>query len=368
MEQPSSHLAVTNARRVAVVGGGIIGCSIAWRLAQRGWNVVLYERAELGGEASWAGAGMLAPGGEVDEDSELLALAKRSRALYGQYVSELETASGQGIDYQENGALDLAYSGDEWQQLQSRAQKQTLLGIVSKSMPIGSVKAFWPFVRADELAGAIFYPDDAVVDPRDVMPALRVACLGAGVTIADHQPVDRIEQLSPRQVRICSLTARTDFRAAVLAAGAWSGSIPVHGMPPIPASEPVKGHLLGYRVPQMYCQTIVRRGSTHTYILQRSNGFLIAGSNMEHAGFDRTIQEPVVKQLQSDAGFVLPHLMETTPTETWTGFRPGSDRLYIGQWQNSPLYLAYGHLRNGLLLAPATAERIADEMSQAFFG
>jgi glycine oxidase len=352
---------------VAVVGGGIIGTSIAWRLAQRGWNVVLYERGELGGEASWAGAGMLAPGGEVDEASELLALAQRSRSLYGEYVGDLETASGQPIDYQENGALDLAYSANEWEQLRDKAERQTQLGIASKIMPVDRVKAFWPFVRSDDLVGAIFYPDDAVVDPREVMAALRIVCQKAGVVIAEHHTIDKIEQLSAREIGIYSGTARTDFRAAVLAAGAWSGAIPIQGMEPIPESKPVKGHLLGYQRPQKYCQTIVRRGHTHTYLLQRSNGFLIAGSNMEYAGFDRSIQESVVQQLQSDAAFLLPHLAETTPTEVWNGFRPGSDGLHIGRWQDSPLYLAYGHLRNGLLLAPATAERIADEMAEAFF-
>ena len=363
--QPSSSASGT--RRVAVVGAGIIGASVAWRLAQRGWNVVLHDKGDLGGEASWAGAGMLAPGGEVDQDSELFALAKRSRSLYPEYVSELETASGQAIDYQENGALDLAYSAVEWQDLQQRAVRQTQLGIASKVMPDDRVKAFWPFVRAEGLTGALFYPDDAVVDPRAVMSALRIACEGAGVTIADHHAVYRIEQISARQVRVWNGTGGTDFRAAVLAAGAWSGSIATGGMAPIPASQPVKGHLIGYQSPQKCCQTIVRHNHTHTYILQRSNGFLIAGSSMEYAGFDRAVQHQIVKQLESNAAFVMPHLAETTPTAVWTGFRPGSDGLHVGRWQESALYLAYGHLRNGLLLAPATAERIADQMAEAFF-
>ena len=210
-------------------------------------------------------------------------------------------------------------------------------------------------------------PDDAVVDPRGVMAALRVACERAGVTIAERHAVHRIEQVSARQIRVWNGAGGNDFRAAVLAAGAWSGSIETSGMPPIPASEPVKGHLIGYQMPHKCCQTIVRHDLTHTYILQRVNGFLIAGSNMEHAGFDRSIQNQVVKQLETNAAFVLPHLAETSPTEVWTGFRPGSDRLHIGRWQESPLYLAYGHLRNGLLLAPVTAERIADQMAEAFF-
>ncbi len=351
-----------------MVGAGIIGASIAWRLAQRGWKVVLYDQGELGGEASWAGAGMLAPGGELDRESELLTLAKRSRSLYPEYVGELETVSGLAIDYQENGALDLAYSAAEWQELRQRSNRQIQLGIASRNMPVHQVKAFWPFVRTEGLVGAMFYPDDAVVDPRTVMSALRVACERVGVILAERHAVHRIEQISERQIRVWNgAGGNDDFRTAVLAAGAWSGSIAISGLAPIPASEPVKGHLIGYQMPQKCCQTIVRHDLTHTYMLQRANGFLIAGSNMEHAGFDRSIQNHIVKQLESNAAFLLPHLAETSPTEVWTGFRPGSDRLHIGRWQESPLYLAYGHLRNGLLLAPVTAERIADQMAEAFF-
>lgn len=310
---------------------------------------------------------MLAPGGELDRASELLTLAKRSRSLYPEYVGELETASGLSIDYQENGALDLAYSAAEWQELRQRSNRQIELGIASRLMSVHQVRAFWPFVRTEGLVGAMFYPDDAVVDPRTVMSALRIACERAGVTIAERHAVERIEQTSRRQIRVWDGTGGNDFRAAVLAAGAWSGSIATSGMPPIPASEPVKGHLIGYQMPQKCCQTIVRHDLTHTYMLQRANGFLIAGSNMEYAGFDRSIQSQVVKRLETNASFLLPHLAETSPTEVWTGFRPGSDQLHIGRWQESPLYLAYGHLRNGLLLAPVTAERIADQMSEAFF-
>jgi glycine oxidase len=308
---------------------------------------------------------MLAPGGELDRASDLFTLAKRSRSLYPEYVGELETASGRAIDYQENGALDLAYTEAEWHDLRLRANRQTELGIASRFMPVHRVKAYWPFVRAEGLTGAMFYPDDAVVDPRSVMAALRIACERAGVAIIEQTAVERIEQISARQIRVCTATSGSDFRAVVLAAGAWSGSIAVSGMHPIPASQPVKGHLIGYQTPLKYCQTIVRHNLT--YMLQRANGFLIAGSNMEYAGFDRSIQSQVVKQLETNAAFVLPSLAESSPSEVWIGFRPGSDALHIGRWQESSLYLAYGHLRNGLLLAPVTAERIADQMSEAFF-
>jgi len=144
--------------------------------------------------------------------------------------------------------------------------------------------------------------------------------------------------------------------AALIAAGAWSGAIAVKPVP-IPAASPVKGHLIGYQQPAQTCRTIIRHG--HSYLLQRASGLLIAGASVEHVGFDRRIDERIVSQLTADAGFVLPHLRDTPPTEAWVGFRPASDQLRVGRWQESNVYLAYGHYRNGILLAPLSADRLA---------
>jgi glycine oxidase len=123
----------------------------------------------------------------------------------------------------------------------------------------------------------------------------------------------------------------------------------------------VKGHLIGYQQPEQTCNTIVRHG--RTYLMQRSNGLLIAGSSMERVGFDRELDPVIESDLAKRAGFIMPHLTETSPTESWMGFRPASDDLHVGVWHSPRLYLAYGHFRNGILLAPVTAERIAGDVS-----
>lgn len=325
-------------RAVVVIGGGIIGLSIAWRAAQRGFRVTVFDQGGLGGEASWAGAGMLAPGGEAEEASAFTSLLLESRRLYPAFVGEL----GGAIDYQECGALDIAYSAEEFAELEHRAASQESAGILSRPVCVEEVRQKWPHVQAEGVAGARFYPDDAVVNPRDLVACLIERCRELGVELVEEH-------------RIESVRASDDI--TVIAAGAWSSSIVAEGAPPLPVSEPVKGHLIGYREPIGTCPTIVRHGAR--YFLQRANGLLIAGASVEHIGFNRAIAPEIKTNLQDGAARVFPHLTDREPDEVWTGFRPGPERLQIGPWHSPNLLLAYGHYRNGILLAPVTAERIA---------
>ena len=334
-------------KSIAIVGGGIIGMSIAWRVAQSGFDVVLHEKGSIGKESSWAGAGMLAPGGEFDHDSELAQMAIESRDLYRDFVEELQSESSAAIDFQETGALDLAYSAAEMEALVARTERQAAMGIPSRRLSVQQVETFWPRVRKDHLVGGYFYPGDASVNPRDVVAALQVACSKAGVKLQENSDIKTI--------------AADAHDAVVIAAGAWSSSIEVVGVPALPASEPVRGHLLGYQQPAHACDTIVRRGET--YLLQRSHGLLIVGASVEKVGFEREIDKEAVARLERQAAEVMPHLGETWPTEVWNGFRPGSDEIHLGKWHSKHVYLAYGHYRNGILLAPLTAQRIVSQIN-----
>lgn len=345
---------------IAIIGGGLIGLSVAWELARAHCQVFVYEKNRVGGEASWAGAGMLSPGGEVVGPSLLASLALESRNLYRQFVHDLEQASGFAIDYQECGALDLAYSPEELQTLEARALDQDSAGIQSLPVSAAHILAFWPHLRKQGLTGGRFYPKDAIVNPRELVPALAAVCRKRGVAVLENCAVARIG-VSETAVTVEASCGTAMHQAAVIAAGAWSSSFAVEGVPPIPRAEPVKGHLIGYQQPEHACTTIVRHGPT--YLLQRAGGLLIAGASVEHVGFDRELRREVAAGLAEAAAFVFPHLAETAPSETWIGFRPGSDSLHIEAWHSKLLLLAYGHYRNGILLAPATARRIAAEIT-----
>lgn len=347
-------------KSLAVAGGGIIGMSIAWRLAQHGCSVTVFDKGTIGGEASWAGAGMLAPGGEIETASRLASLSIESRRLYGSFVQELERASGCRIDYQECGSLDLAYSKEDLDALEARAGRQAEIGIASKPLTPAQVSAFWPRVRIADLAGARFYAGDAIVNPREVVAALREACKVLGAELIDNCPV-RAAAIGAGEVVVETCRGQRAYDTLVVAAGAWSGSIAITGVPPLPVAEPVKGHLIGYPQPEQTCSTIIRHG--HTYLLQRANGLLIAGASVEHVGFKREVDAVIVSELARAAGFVLPHLRDTAPSEKWIGFRPASDDLHVDTWHSERLYLAYGHYRNGILLAPVTARDLAAQIT-----
>lgn len=218
-----------------------------------------------------------------------------------------------------------------------------------------------------ETAGALFYPEDAMVDPRDVMRALRAACLAHQVRIREQTRATAI-RLAPQRADVETSAGQLSATVAVLAAGAWSSQVAVTcagQRMEIPESFPVRGHLLGYALEAGSVGPILRRG--HTYILQRCNGFTIAGTSSETVGFDRRLDPAIVADIQARAAEMLPRLRSAGEPQAWLGFRPATPDFQprIGRLDDTNLWLAYGHYRNGILLAPATAARIRGEIWQA---
>ncbi|MGD0362930.1 MAG: FAD-dependent oxidoreductase [Bryobacteraceae bacterium] len=333
---------------IVVIGGGIIGGSIAWRLAQAGAAVTIVEAGAFAGEASWAGAGMLAPGGEFVTRSRWTESALESLALYPAFVEELAGETGVGIDYRRCGALEIARTEDEWRDLLARREAQADLGI-----------------RSEVTVGGVYYPDDALVDPRDVTRALRCACERRGVRICEQTRALAV-RLTGQRADVETSGDALSGSAVVLAAGAWSGAVPVNGAQgriAIPSTFPVRGHLLGYTLEPGAVGPILRHG--HTYVMQRSSGFTIAGTSSEEVGFNREIDPAVVAGIRARADELLPRLLDAGEPTAWLGFRPAAEGLepVIGRLPNTCLWLAYGHYRNGILLAPATAARVAREMA-----
>ena len=336
---------------VVVIGAGIIGGSIAWRLAQAGAAVTLLDAGTLGGEASWAGAGMLAPGGEIAGRSGWAEFALESRALYPAFADELRAESGMTVDYRACGAIETPGSDAEWQEMLSRRAAQHELGI-----------------RAEISGRSIFYPDDALVDPRDVTRALRSACRNHHVRILEQTRVNGV-RLAPGHVEVETSAGTRPASAAVLSAGAWSGEIPISGPDGsvhIPPTIPVRGHLLGYNLAPGSLGPILRRG--HTYVMQRSSGFTIAGTSSEQAGFDRRLDPQIVAGIHARACELFPDLRKGPAPVPWLGFRPATPdyELVLGRLHDTRLWLAYGHYRNGILLAPATAARLAGELTSSW--
>jgi len=348
---------------VIIAGGGVIGASIAWRLARNRLRVLLLNAAKIGGEASSAAAGMLAPGGEFDKPSPLLDFAVSSLAKYDDFVDALQADSGLPIELRHTGAVQIALTNAEFASLSERAAWQRDAGIPSTVLTRDKLRALVPLARPDAV-GAIHYTSEATVDPAGLMTALRAACIACRVTIQEHSPVASI---AVNATGACISDASAPF--AVITAGAWSSgiSVTIDNQPyALPRSFPVKGHLLGYRLPAGSLAATVRH--EHTYILQRADGFTIAGSSTEDAGYDRTIDRQIVSELAARASALVPASASLKPESIWIGFRPATDAAapHIGRVTlnnaASRLWLAYGHYRNGILLAPATCDRICQEI------
>ncbi len=341
---------------ILIAGAGIIGASLAWQLARKGCRVLVCDAGKLGGEASWAGAGMLAPGPEYEEPGEWLDFALHSLALYTEFVGQLEEDSGLGVEFSQCGSLEIACGEEEFSLLRDRAARRSQSGIETQILPSSELLARVPQL-ASSVCGAVFYPNEGQVDPRTVSEALRAALPRRGVELREQT---RVANLYPHgsgvDVRLANgETVSTTM--AVIAAGAWSSQIAVAGYA-LPEGFPVKGHLAGYRLPPGTLPHVLRFG--HTYIVQRTTGYTIAGSSEEHLGFDRNVDAGIVSGIHEAAARLAPGLLPAAPDDAWIGFRPATvlPHPLIEQLGESPVWLAYGHYRNGILLAPATAERL----------
>ena len=204
-----------------IVGAGIIGSSIAWRLAGRGVKVTLLDAGRLGAEASWAGAGMLAPGGEIVERSPWSDLALESLRLYPEFVRELSSDSARSIDFQRDGAIEAAFDEAELADLDRRALRQQEIGIASERITVADAR-----VLGADVVGARFFPSDALVDPRDITAALRRACLARGVEIREGVRAERIDA-SAGSVKVTTAAGEIAADSGILAAGAWSSGVRV---------------------------------------------------------------------------------------------------------------------------------------------
>jgi len=313
---------------VLIVGAGLIGSSTAWRLAQAGARVSLTDAGRFGGETSSAGAGMLAPGGEFDGPSVWFDLGVEGMRMYPAFVDELRAEAGMPVDFALCGCRHFIASDEA----RARAAFQSANGIQVEITP-----------------GGLFYPDAGFVDPTDLLRALRYAIQARSVAIVEHQPVSELEA--------------SHYDAVVIAAGAWSQQVRItfHGQPlMLPSVKPIKGHLVGFDLTPGSLGPMLRR--EHTYVLQRSNGFTIAGSTEEDAGFDRSVSAGTCEQIHRAAAELFPALEQATPSKCWIGFRPYSSEPHIGRVEGTNVWLAYGHFRNGILLAPLTAAQISEQI------
>ena len=346
---------------VIVVGGGVIGLSIAWKASERGLSVTVVEESP-GRGASWAAAGMLAPVTEVHPGEEhVLGLGVASLALYPDFVARLEELTGLSTGYREGGTLMAAATGDDYAALQDVALVQERLGLEVERLKRKDARALEPALTPG-LRAAWFAAGDHHIDNRALVEAVTEACKRSGVElVADTVAEVIVSRTKAMGVRLAS-GAVLDAGALVVAAGAWSGALP--GIPDEyrPPVRPVKGQLLylrGAADEQLLTHNV--RG-LDVYLVPRRDGRIVVGATVEERGFDMTVTAGAVYELLRDAFELVPGLSELELVECVAGLRPGSpdNAPMIGATGLDGLFVATGHYRNGILLTPLTAEAMAE--------
>jgi glycine oxidase len=348
---------------VVVIGAGIIGLAIAWRAAQRGASVCVLERGELGGGASHVAAGMLAPVTEADPgELELLALGLRSARIWPSFAAELAQASGVDPGLRRCGALVVARDRDEAQALERELALRHELGLdVQRLLPSAARRlepALAPTIRL-----ALDVPGDHATDPRATVIALAEASRHTGVALYTHTAAERINLDGAKIAGVRLAGGRVvATEQVVVAAGAWSGAIA--GLPGAARLRlrPVKGQILRLRDPAGpgLVERIVRFEGG--YLVPRGDGRYVLGATMEERGFDTSVTAGGLYELLRDAGELVPGVRELIVEELSAGLRPATpdNAPVLGRCAEvEGLVWATGHHRNGVLLAPVTAEIVA---------
>jgi glycine oxidase len=348
----------SRAADVLVIGGGIIGCSIAWRLAQAGMKVTVLDRSEPGGEASTAAAGMLAPLGEMLEPRTFSELCVASRNLYPRFAAEIEESSGHHAGYCSDGSLMVALDEKLEEELREIHRLQTAQGYTLHPLTAAEIQdrgsELFPHIRS-----GLFIPDDHWVDNERLMHALLIACQRAGVRVEAgcalhkfHNKGDHIDGI------VAGNDARFTAKTYVLAAGCWSGKVAEELGLHVPVA-PCCGQMMEFEV-QRELPFVVRSGMH--YLVPRSERRLLVGTTSEYAGFEKSVTARGLFSIIEGAVRLAPMVGEARFLRAWAGLRPDTeDHLPIlGYGEIENLVFATGHFRNGILLAPITAEIIAD--------
>ena len=345
---------------VAIVGAGVVGLSIGWRLASRGLRVALFDAGEPGGGTSAAATGMLAAAAEHEAGGEaLLALGLESQRLWPTFRAGLETAAACDIDYRTEGTLVVAVGRDEVDRLRARQDLHRRAGLATSWMSGSAARESEPGLRP-AVSGAISCPDDHQVDPPRLLGALRHAFLAAGGSLLSHQRVERLDRVAGGIGGVVTGDRVCRAGLTVLATGAaigGGGLLPAEIRLPI---RPLKGQALALRMRRgpLPIERVVWTSEIH--LAPKSDGRLVVGATVEEAGFDPAITAGAVYALLEAGRRVLPGLEEMVIDSLWTGFRPTSDddAPVIGSTRIGGLVVAGGHHRNGYLLAPVTAQAI----------
>ncbi len=325
---------------ILIIGGGVIGLSIARELHKRGaGSITIVDKGHIGSEASWAAAGMLAPNAECHTDNELFRLCTASNALYPNVASDLLDETGIDIGLDRTGTLVVAFDEEEAAVLDERYEWQRTAGIVVEKLSAEEVLRLEPNVSPDVHSG-YRYPNDWQVENRKLVAALRKYCEINGIELIENNPVTSL----PRHGHV------------IITAGAWTSNLL-----PKPEVKPIRGQMISLAGGDSRILNHVVY-SPRGYVVPRADGRILVGATVEGVGFAKEVTPEAIASLKAAAVEIAPSLGDLDIAESWAGLRPfvEGEMPVIGRVSEN-IFVATGHYRNGILLAPITAKMIADD-------
>ncbi len=350
---------------VAVIGGGVIGSSIALELAAEKLNIVLLDREDPGRGASWAAAGMLSPGPDSPEALPLIPLAKESLRLYPQFVASVEEASGLHTHFASDGTLQIFLGAHGELERSKMIAEFRALDIAIEPVPLDTARTMETAI-SPAAAAVAWLPGEATVDPRLLMDALLAALRHHEVEIRSGCNVTSLLRQDTRCTGLVAGSEEIAAEVVVLAAGCHSSalggenSIENGWLSRYAPTRPVRGQMLALHSAEVNLGRVLR--SERGYLVPRLDGRIVAGSTLENVGFDKRVTAGGMRKILDAAIELAPNLAGAEIVETWAGLRPDTpDHLPIlGPTDVEGLFIATGHYRNGILLAPVTAKLVRD--------
>ncbi|MFQ5581748.1 MAG: glycine oxidase ThiO [Mariprofundaceae bacterium] len=343
--------------RVIIVGGGVIGCLTAWYLKRLGASPVILERGSIGHESSWAGAGILCPIHPWLYPDSFTHLVDASLSMYPALNDALVDKTGMAIEWLKSGLLVPFFADDAVNHRQQALDWSSRFDWQVEDLDTGSVRLAEP-VLAEDVSGALVWPDVGQVRNPRLLQAIRGALEIDGVELHEQVNVIGLKESGAGQVQGVLLADDTQIEAdaVLLAAGSWSGELAQSMGFSIPV-EPVKGQIVLLKAEPGKIKHIIKHDTA--YFVPRADGRVLVGASMERVGFKRGNTPAVVNALLEAMMRITPGLQDAEIENQWMGFRPGSpDGLpFLGPVPGKPgLWAAAGHYRNGVALAPVTAE------------
>ena len=342
--------------KVVVIGGGIIGCLTACFLKQRGADVMVLERGKAGQEASWAGAGILCPIHPWLYPDSFSHLIDASLAMYPEFRAQLETDTGMSIEWQKSGLLVPFFADDKINHKQAALDWSESFNWDIEELNTKQSLALEPTL-SHQNTGSLRWPEVAQLRNPRLLQAVRVWMEKLGVKLYEHAEV-RSLIMQQDTVSGVQCTNGKVFSAdqVLLASGSWSGELAEQLGFALPI-KPVKGQIVLLKGKSGVMKSIVKHDDA--YFVPRADGRILIGASMEFVGFERGNTKQVTDQLMASVQKIAPGLKDLPVEHQWMGFRPGSpDGLpFLGDVPNvKGLWVASGHYRNGVALAPITAE------------